>query len=329
MVNFIIRRVTVLIPLLLIISILSFAIIQLPPGSYIDSYIQSLRASGFEVQEQVIATLTRQYGLDKPLYVQYYMWMKGFILEGRLGRSFQWDQPVTEILKERIPMTILISLLSMLLVWIISIPVAIYSATHQYSVFDYIATIFGFVGLAMPNFLFALLFMWVIYDRTGVAITGLFSTEFIGEPWSMAKFLDLLQNIWLPMIVIGLAGTAGNIRVMRATLLDELGKLYVTTARAKGLPEWKVILKYPVRTALNPVVSTIGWLLPGLVGGEVIVAIVLNLRTVGPVLHQAILTQDMYLAGSVIMILSSLTVIGTFISDILLAWLDPRIRYEK
>lgn len=329
MLNFIIRRFIILIPLLIIISIVSFVIIQLPPGSYIDSYIQTLRASGFEVQEQEIARLTRQYGLDRPMHMQYYMWMRNFILHGRLGRSFQWNQPVTEILIERIPMTIMISLMSMIFVWIVAIPVAIYSATHKYSIFDYVFTFLGFIGLALPNFLFALVLMWVVYDRTGIAITGLFSSEFVGEPWSIAKFFDMLSNIWLPLIVIGTAGTAGLIRQMRATTLDELGKLYVTTARAKGLPEWRLIFKYPVRTAINPVISTIGWMLPALVGGEVIVAIVLNLRTVGPVLFQAIQTQDMYLAGSIIMILSSLTVIGTFLSDILLAWLDPRIRYEK
>ena len=329
MLNFIVRRFVILIPLLIIISIMSFVIIQLPPGSYIDSYIQTLRASGFEVQEQEIARLTRQYGLDRPMHMQYYMWMRNFILHGRLGRSFQWNQPVTEILIERIPMTIMISLMSMLFVWIVAIPVAIYSATHKYSIFDYVFTFLGFIGLALPNFLFALVLMWVVYDRTGIAITGLFSSAFVGEPWSIAKFLDMLSNIWLPLIVIGTAGTAGLIRQMRATTLDELGKLYVTTARAKGLPEWRLIFKYPVHTAINPVISTIGWMLPALVGGQVIVAIVLNLRTVGPVLFQAIQTQDMYLAGSIIMILSSLTVVGTFLSDILLAWLDPRIRYEK
>ncbi len=329
MLSFILRRTLILVPLLFIVSIISFVIIQLPPGSYIDSYIQTLQASGFEVEEQEIIRLTRQYGLDRPMHVQYFMWMRGFVLEGRLGRSFQWDRPVTDILIERIPMTVLISFMSMCFVWLVSIPVAIYSATHKYSVFDYIFTFWGFIGLALPNFLFALVLMWFVYDRTGFAVTGLFSQEFIGQPWSFAKFADLMKNAWLPLIVIGASGTAGLIRVMRGTLLDELGKLYVTTARAKGMSEWRLILKYPVRVAFNPVISTIGWMLPALIGGEIIVAIVLNLRTVGPVLLQAIMTQDMYLAGSIVMILSSLTVIGTFISDILLAWLDPRIRYEK
>lgn len=329
MLSFILRRTLILVPLLFIVSIISFIIIQLPPGSYIDSYIQTLQASGFEVEEQEIIRLTRQYGLDRPMHIQYFMWMRGFVLEGRLGRSFQWDRPVTDILIERIPMTVLISFMSMCFVWLVSIPVAIYSATHKYSVFDYIFTFWGFIGLALPNFLFALVLMWFVYDRTGFAVTGLFSQEFIGQPWSFAKFADLMKNAWLPLIVIGASGTAGLIRVMRGTLLDELGKLYVTTARAKGMSEWRLILKYPVRVAFNPVISTIGWMLPALIGGEIIVAIVLNLRTVGPVLLQAIMTQDMYLAGSIVMILSSLTVIGTFISDILLAWLDPRIRYEK
>lgn len=327
MISFLIRRTLILIPLLILVSMLSFFIIQLPPGSYIDSYIQEMATSGVELQQYEIDRLTQRYGLDQPIYVQYYRWMRNFFLEGRLGRSFQWNRPVTDILIERIPTTIMISLLTMLFVWIVSIPVAIYSATHQYSVFDYVFTFLGFIGLALPNFLFALVLMWVVYDRTGYAITGLISMEFIGEPFSISKLINMIQNLWLPIVVIGTAGTANLIRIMRGTLLDELGKQYVTTARAKGLPERKLLFKYPIRVALNPVISTIGWMLPALVSGEIIVAIVLNLRTVGPVLFSSIMTQDMYLAGSIIMIISSLTVIGTFISDILLAIVDPRIRF--
>jgi len=327
MISFLIRRTLILIPLLILVSMLSFFIIQLPPGSYIDSYIQQMATSGVELQQYEIDRLTQRYGLDQPIYVQYYRWMRNFFLEGRLGRSFQWNRPVTDILIERIPTTIMISLLTMLFVWIVSIPVAIYSATHQYSVFDYVFTFLGFIGLALPNFLFALVLMWVVYDRTGYAITGLTSMEFIGEPFSISKLINMIQNLWLPIVVIGTAGTANLIRIMRGTLLDELGKQYVTTARAKGLPERKLLFKYPIRVAINPVISTIGWMLPALVSGEIIVAIVLNLRTVGPVLFSSIMTQDMYLAGSIIMIISSLTVIGTFISDILLAIVDPRIRF--
>lgn len=327
MISFIIRRTMILIPLLILVSMLAFFIIQLPPGSYIDSYIQQMAASGVELQQYEIDRLTQRYGLDQPAFVQYYRWMKNFLLYGRLGRSFQWNRPVTQILMERIPTTVMISLLTMLFTWIVAIPVAIFSATRQYSVFDYVFTFLGFIGLALPNFLFALVLMWIVYDRTGVAITGLTSLEFIGEPFSLAKLRDMIQNLWLPIVVIGTAGTANLIRVMRGTLLDELKKQYVITARAKGLSERKMLFKYPIRVAINPVISTIGWMLPALVSGEIIVAIVLNLRTVGPVLFSSIMTQDMYLAGSIIMIISGLTVVGTFISDILLAILDPRIRF--
>jgi peptide/nickel transport system permease protein len=228
---------------------------------------------------------------------------------------------------ERLPMTLLISFTSLLVVWVIAIPIAIISATNQYSLFDYAATFLGFVGLAMPTFVLALVLGWILYKSTGLMITGLFSQEYINAPWSWAKFRDLLSNIWFPIIIVGLSGTAGLIRTLRATTLDELRKPYVTTARAKGLSERRLLLKYPIRIALNPVFSTIGWVLPGLINGGVIVGIVLNLKTVGPLLLQATLNQDMYLAGSVLLILSVLTIIGTFISDILLAWLDPRIRY--
>lgn len=285
--------------------------------------------SGARIDEEEIARLTQRYGLNKPLHIQYFSWMKEFILHGRLGRSFQFERPVSEILRERVPLSMMISILSMILVWVIAIPIAIYSATHQYSLTDYIFTFIGFIGLALPNFLLALVLMWVVYDTTGHAITGLFSDKFIDAPWSSAKIGSMLKNIWLPLLVIGTAGTAGLIRVMRGTLLDELNKQYVVTARAKGKSELGLLFKYPVRVALNPVISTIGWMLPALVSGEILVAIVLNLPTVGPVLMRALRTQDMYLAGSIVMIMSSLTVIGTFLSDIMLAWLDPRIRYEE
>jgi peptide/nickel transport system permease protein len=316
-----------MVPLLLVLSIVTFVIIQLPPGDYLTVYIQQLEASGQQFDEAEIQRLRVQYGLDKPVYVQYFKWM-GNVFEGNFGRSFHWQQPVNEVLSTRLPMTLLLSFSSLIVVWGLAIPIAIISATNQYSVFDYTFTFLGFIGLAAPNFLLALVVSWLFYLLTGEMVTSLFSVEFRDAPWSMAKFLDLLSNVWLPIVIIGLSGTAGLIRTLRATLLDELSKPYVVTARAKGLSETRLLLKYPIRIAMNPIFSTIGWLLPQLINGGVIVGIVLNLQTIGPVLMQATLSQDMYLAGSIVLILSVLTVIGTLVSDILLAWLDPRIRYE-
>jgi peptide/nickel transport system permease protein len=327
--RYFIQRLLFLIPLLLIISFISFLIIDLPPGSFLNTYEQRLRSSGVRVPEAELERLARMYGLDKPLPIRYYRWMRNIILDGNFGRSFVNNRPIRDILAERVPLTVLVSGLSMLFTWIIAVPIGIYSALKKYSVFDYIVTFFGFIGLALPSFLLALVLMWIVYVKTGWAITGFFSPGFEQAPWSIAKVIDLLKNIWLPLVVLGTGGTAGLIRTLRGTLLDELGKQYVTTARAKGMKEWKLILKYPVRVAINPLVSTIGWMLPALVGGEIIVSVVLNLRTVGPVLYDSIMAQDMYLAGSIIMILSTLTVVGTFLSDILLALLDPRIRYTS
>jgi peptide/nickel transport system permease protein len=315
-----------MIPLLFVISIVTFVLIQLPPGDYLATYINQLEASGTQLSQVEIDNLKHIYGLDQPMYVQYLKWMRS-IFEGKFGWSFQWQAPVSEVVMERLPMTLLISFTSLLVVWAIAIPIAIISATNQYSFFDYAATFLGFVGLAMPTFVLALVLGWVLYKATGLMITGLFSQEYINAPWSWAKLKDLLSNIWFPIVIVGLSGTAGLIRTLRATTLDELRKPYVTTARAKGLSENRLLLKYPIRVALNPVFSTIGWVLPGLINGGVIVGIVLNLKTIGPLLLQATLNQDMYLAGSVLLILSVLTIIGTFVSDILLAWLDPRIRY--
>ena len=327
MVDYIVRRIAVLIPLLFIVSAISFLIIELPPGDYLTTYITNLKMSGIEVQEDEVVRLKELYGLDKPLQIRYLRWMGNMLARGDFGRSFQWNKPVSEILKERIPLTMLISILTMIFAWSMAIPIGIYSATHQYSLFDYTFTFVGFLGLATPGFLLALILMWLIYSVFGFSVTGLFSVEFVDAPWSWAKVVDMLKHIWLPLIIIGMSGTAGLIRVMRGTLLDELKKQYVITARAKGLPEGKLLFKYPVRVAINPLVSTIGWMLPGIVSGETLVSIVLNLQTTGPVFLRAVMSQDMYLAGSIVMILSSLAVSGTLISDILLAWLDPRIRY--
>ncbi len=326
MLTYIIRRVLLFIPLLLLLSIVSFIIIQLPPGDFLTTYIMGLERQGIKIREEEIANLKRLYGLDKPMYVQYFIWMRN-LLSGNLGRSLQWDKPVNEILAERLPLTILISLLTTVFVWVVAIPIGIYSAIHQYSVFDYTFTFIGFIGLSIPGFLLALILQWFFFSRFNIAMTGLFSPEFINAPWNLSKIFDMLKHIWLPVIIIGLSGTAGLIRTMRGNLLDELGKQYVVVARAKGLPERELIFKYPVRMAINPLISTIGWMLPGIVSGETLVSIVLNIQTIGPILLGAVMAQDMYLAGSFILILSTLTVIGTLISDILLAWLDPRIRY--
>ena len=327
MLAYIARRIVTLIPILFLISVVSFVVIELPPGDWVSFQIESLRMSGIELGQDEADRLTRQYGLDKPPHERYLRWMENMIIHGNFGWSFQWNRPVNDLLSERVPLTMAISVASLLLSWAISIPIGIYSATHQYSVWDYIFTFIGFIGLATPGFLVALVLAWLIFTTTGFSPLGLFSNQYLDAPWSMEKFLDMLKHLILPLFIIGLSSTGTTIRVMRANLLDELKKQYVITARAKGLSELKLLLKYPVRMALNPIISTVGWVLPGLVSGEVLVSIVLSIQTTGPLLLRAVLAQDMYLAGSIVMILSTLTVIGTLLSDILLAAMDPRIRY--
>lgn len=312
----------------LAVSVVAFIIIQLPPGDYLSSYILQLKAQGTEVGEAEIASLRKRYGLDLPVYLQYFKWMKG-LFQGNLGMSLQYNKPVSELIGERLVLTIIISLFTLIFMYIVAIPIGIYSATHQYSTGDYIFTTVGFAGLAIPNFLFALILMFLFLKYFGLSVGGLFSPEYQLLGWSIGKFIDMLKHLPIPLIVIGTAGTAGLIRVMRGCLLDELKKQYVITARAKGVAERILLFKYPVRVAINPIVSTIGWVLPGIISGEIITAIVLDLPTAGPLLYGALRNQDMYLAGSFIMSLTFLTVIGTFISDILLVWIDPRIRYEK
>jgi peptide/nickel transport system permease protein len=314
--------------ILLITSVVGFVIIQLPPGDYLTSYIMELEARGRIVDEAEAASLRKQYGLDLPIYSQYFKWM-GKMLRGDFGRSFQWKRPVSELIAGRLPLTVTISLFALIFTYIVAIPIGVYSATHQYSVGDYTFTVVGFAGLAIPNFLFALILMFLFYKYFNLSIGGLFSPEYAGAVWSLAKFADMLKHLPLPIIVIGTAGTAGLIRVMRGCLLDELRKQYVITARAKGVAERTLLFKYPIRVAINPIISTIGWTLPGIISGEIITSIVLSLPTMGPLLYQALLSQDMYLAGSTVVFLTFLTVVGTFISDILLVWLDPRIRYGK
>ena len=325
MIRYIIRRFLLMIPTVIAITVLSFIIIQAPPGDYLDAYVAQLRALDQIIDDAEVESLRIRYGLGQPMYVQYFKWLGG-LLRGDLGRSMQWNQPVSRILAERLPWSVLISLVSLLFVYAVAIPIGTTSATHQYSIRDYVFTFFGFIGIAIPNFLFALILLYLYFVYTGDVVLGLFSPQFQFAPWSLAKFLDMLQHLWMPAIIIGTAGTCGLIRVMRANLLDELQKPYVLVARAKGLTKRRVLYKYPFRIAINPVVSTIGWVLPALVSGEVFVSLVLGLPTIGPVLFQSLLSQDMWLAGSIVFILSVLTVIGTLISDILLAWLDPRIK---
>jgi peptide/nickel transport system permease protein len=327
MTHYIIRRIFLLIPTLIAISIVSFILIQLPPGDYLTSYVAQLSQQGEQMDQSALAALKAQYGLDQPIYVQYLKWITG-VLRGDFGYSFEWRRPVAQLLWDRLGFTFIISLATLLLTWIIAFPIGIYSAVRQYSVGDYLFTFLGFLGLAIPDFLAALVLMWIAFAVFGQSVGGLFSPDYVDAPWSVAKVLDMLSHLWIPALILGIGGTAGLIRIMRANLLDELHKPYVTTARAKGLPEWKLILKYPVRVALNPFVSTVGWSLPHLISGTVIVGVVLNLPTNGPLLLRALLSQDMYLAGSFILMLSVLTVIGTLVSDILLAWLDPRIRLQ-
>lgn len=328
MLQYMFRRLLYMIPTLIVISIIAFVIIQLPPGDYLTVYVAELAAQGEDVNEATLAQLRERYGLGLPWYQQYFRWMRNIILRGDFGQSFTWGRPVNQLIWDRIGFTMLITFATTLFIWAVALPIGIYSATHQYSVGDYVATFFGFLGLAIPNFLLALVFMYLAVRLFGQSVGGLFSPAYQDAPWSLAKFWDLLSHLWIPIIILGTAGTAGLVRIMRANLLDEINKPYVITARAKGVPERRLIWRYPVRVAMNPFISTIGWTLPTLVSGSIIVAVVLNLPTTGPLLLQSLMQQDMFLAGSFILLVSCLTVIGTLISDILLAWLDPRIRYE-
>ncbi len=327
MTSYILRRLLGMIPTLLVISIITFVLIQLPPGDFLTSQLEQLQQQGEQISEERIASLRARYGLDQPVTVQYLKWVTNFV-QGDMGYSFEWNRPVNELIWDRLGFTVVIALASLLFTWAVALPIGIYSALRQYSIPDYTFTTIGFLGLSTPSFLLAMILMYLGYEWFGVSVGGLFSPEYVAEPWSWAKFVDLLKHIWIPTVVVGMAGTAGMIRVMRANLLDELQKPYVITARAKGVGPVKLVLKYPVRIALNPFISTIGWMLPHLFSGSTIAAVVLSLPTTGPLLLRALMSQDMYLAGSFIMILSTLTVIGTLISDILLALIDPRIRYE-
>jgi peptide/nickel transport system permease protein len=324
---FLSRRLILALFTCVMISILTFIIIRLPPGDFVDAYIANLAASGSTVSAEEANALRREYGLDRSVLVQYGFWISR-VLHGDLGVSMMWRRPVTEVIGDRLWLTMVVSFAALFLTWIIALPIGIYSAVRQYSVGDYIATTLGFIGLAIPNFLLALILMYAGFRYFGLAIGGLFSAEYAEAPWSWAKAWDLAKHVPLPACVLALAGTAQLIRIMRANLLDELRKPYVVTARAKGISETRLLLKYPVRAALNPFASAIAYLFPYLVSGSIVVSLVLGLPTVGPLLLQALVAQDMFLAGSIVLLLGILTVIGTLVSDLLLMWIEPRIRLQ-
>jgi peptide/nickel transport system permease protein len=325
MLRYLVQRLLLMIPTLILISMVTFVVIQLPPGDYLETLANELQASGERADLQKLEMLREQYGLDQPLWRQYWSWVSGLV-QGDLGYSFEYDRPVSQIIGERVVLTALVALGAVLFTWLVAFPVGVYSATHQYSWVDHALTFLGFLGLATPNFLLALVLMFLAFVVFGISIGGLFSPEFQDAAWSWAKVVNLLQHLWIPVLVIGTSGTAAMIRRLRANLLDELRKQYVVTARAKGVPPRRALLKYPLRIALNPFISDIGGLLPHLLSGAIVVSIVLSLPTTGPILLRALRAQDMYLAGSFLMILATLTVVGVFISDLALAALDPRIR---
>ena len=327
MVSYVIRRALYMAVVLVVVSVIAFLIIQLPPGDYLTVYAANQQALGRDVDQAELAAMGKLYGLDKPVHVQYFVWVWG-LLRGNLGWSFNLKEKVGTLIADRLPFTVMLSLSSLIFAYVIAIPIGIYSATHQYSFGDFTFTFMGFVGLATPNFLLALIFMLLFNRWFGLNVGGLFSPEYVDAAWSWAKFVDLLKHLPIPVLVIGTAGTGYLVRVMRGSLLDELSRQYVITARAKGVAEYTLLYKYPVRLSVNPIVSTVGWALAGIVSGETITAIVLGLETTGPLLFRALLAQDMYLAGSITLLLTFLVVIGTFISDVLLVLIDPRIRYE-
>ena len=325
--SYLVSRVLGMIPTLAVISVIIFTVIQLPEGDIVSSTLDRLQAQGVDVTEEYVQNLRAQYNLDKPLVLQYFFWAGNFVT-GDMGYSYLFSRPVNELVWERLGYTLSITVSALLFTWIVALPIGIYSAVRQYSIGDYVMTAIALVGLATPPFLLALIFMHVGFEWFGVSTGGLFSPEFEDAAWSLARVVDLLSHMWLPMVIVGLGSAAFTMRILRANLLDELNKPYVVTARAKGVRSWKLVLKYPVRIAINPFISNIGLMLPGLVSGEALVSLVMGLPTIGPLLLQALLNQDMFLAGSLLMWLAILTVVGILLSDLLLAWVDPRIRFE-
>ena len=328
MLNYIVRRLVFMLFTIFLVSVVSFFLIQLPPGDFLSSYLLQLEATGGKANQAEIDSLRRAYGLDQSVVTQYWIWIKNIVTKGDFGRSFQWEQPVSELLWERLGLTVALGVATLIFTYLLAIPIGIYSALRKYSVGDFVITTLSYIGLALPGFILAFGVLYVSH-LMGNSVGGLNSPEFLNQPMSWAKFIDTLEHAWIAIFVLGVAGVAGLTRVMRGMLLDELAQQYVVTARAKGVSETRLVFKYPVRLALNPVVSTMGWQLAAIISGAPIVELVLNLPTTGPLLLRALLGQDMYLAGSFLLLLSVLTVVGTFVSDILLAALDPRIRMEK
>ena len=329
MLAYLVRRVLYAVLALWAVSVLSFFIIQLPAGDYVNAYIASLESLGEGgLPNDAAESIRETYGIDRPLPVQYFKWITRILFEFDFGISFQSTAPVSEIIGPRLLLTIVLALATVVFTWIIAIPIGIISAVKQYSILDYVVTFLGFLGLAVPDFLLALVLLYVAFAWFDFSVGGLFSPEYVNAPWTLARIWDLGLHMIIPMIVLGTSGTAATIRIVRANLLDELRKPYVVAARAKGVPEWKLILKYPVRIAMNPVISLTAYILPFLISGSIIVSVVLALPTMGPVLLQSLLAQDMFLAGSIILLVGAMTIIGTLLSDILLVWADPRVRFE-
>jgi peptide/nickel transport system permease protein len=324
--QYIVRRLLYALVTVLGVSVVSFVIIQLPPGDFLESVVKQMTLTNGEVSQQQLVALRAHYGLDEPVLLQYFRWLRGIVLHWDFGQSFVWNRPVSALIAERLPLTLILALSTLLVTYAIAIPIGVYSAARQYSIGDYVATVFGFIGLAVPAFLIALVLLYVSFKYFGQSVGGLFSPNYVDAPWSRAKLVDLLSHLWIPVIIVALGGTAQLIRVMRANLLDELRKQYVVAARSRGLSERRLLVKYPTRVAISPLISTVGWQLPGLLSVGEVVAIVLSLQTTGPLLLHALQTQDMYLAGSFIFMISVLAVLGTLVADILLAAVDPRIR---
>jgi peptide/nickel transport system permease protein len=325
MVAYLMRRLMLAVLTCVFISIATFAIIHLPPGDYVSSYVAQMAASGSSMTQEEADVLRHQYGLDQPLAVQYLKWIS-LALQGNFGMSMEWHRSVYDLIGDRLLLTMVVSAAAVLTTWILALPIGIYTAVRQHSVSDYVFTLLGFIGLAVPSFLIALVLMYIGFRYFGANVGGLFSPEYAEAPWSWGRVGDLAWHLPLPAIILGLGSTAQVMRVMRANLLDELRKPYLVTALARGMPLWRAILKYPVRVALNPFISTIGYILPYVVSGSVIVSLVLGLPTVGPVLYKSLVAQDLFLAGSIVLMLGTLTVIGTLLSDLLLVAIDPRIR---
>jgi peptide/nickel transport system permease protein len=325
--SYIVKRLIVAVVTLFFVSILTFIIVQLPPGDYLTTYIARLSQSGQTFDDATVEALKIQFGLDRPAYVQYLYWLKS-MLTGNFGFSFEWRVPVRDLIGERILLTLALTFLTMAFTWIFAFAIGLYSATHQYSIGDYAATFFGFIGVSVPHFLFAMILMWAFFSKFGISLGGLFSREYINKPWSFGRFMDMIKHMIWPVFIIGLSNIAFLLRTIRANMLDEVTKPYVTAAKAKGVPSMKLILKYPFRVAILPFVSTIGWQVPNIINAQVIAGVVLSLPILGPLLLNSLVNQDMFLAGTIIIFLSLLTILGTLVSDLLLAWVDPRIVYK-